>query len=416
MNALVILVPVLGRPHRVRMVLDGFARTTPDARLCFIPDPDDQPEIDAIEAAGGEILTTLKANYATKINTGVKMTDEPLIFLGADDLVPSEDWFEQALSHMQDGVEVVGVNDMLQRGRHAHATHFLITRRYAELPTITGERGPLCEVYDHSCTDDELIATAKHRNAYIYAADAHVTHLHPDNATAPIDDTYRRGRRQIRRGSHDLEEPQDVVLGAEVLMSITVVIGTYGDDIWREYAKRAIASAKSQAPVIHVHGDNLADARNKGLAKVETEHVVHLDADDTLLPGYVNAMLRGTADVRVPMVRNMRNNYRKPYSPNVYGHSHSCEPTCLLEGNYIVVGAAVRTELVREVGGWWDEPLYEDWSLFLRCQQAGATFEHVTDAVYGFHSRPDSRNHSGPAYEQRHYWHQSILDSIVGAA
>jgi Glycosyl transferase family group 2 len=195
---------------------------------------------------------------------------------------------------------------------------------------------------------------------------------------------------------------------------ITVVVATYGDDIWRELAQRAIMSAEHQAPVIHVHGDGLADARNKCLAKVETEFVVHLDADDTLLPGYVNAMLRGSADVRVPMVQNMHNNHRLPYSPKVYGHHHSCEPSCLLEGNYIVVGAAVRTELARSVGGWWNEPIYEDWSLWLRCQQAKASFEHVPEAVYGFHKSPESRNHAGAAYEDRHLWHRLILDSIVG--
>jgi glycosyltransferase involved in cell wall biosynthesis len=68
-------------------------------------------------------------------------------------------------------------------------------------------------------------------------------------------------------------------------MSITVAVATYGDDTWREQAKRAIASAQPQAPVVYVHGDNLADARNKALALVETEYVVHLDADDILLPG-----------------------------------------------------------------------------------------------------------------------------------
>lgn len=196
MSQLVVLVPVLGRPHRVRMTLDGFARTVPDARLCFIPDPDDQPEISAIEEAGGEILFSLQANYAGKINTAVKFTKEPLIFLGADDLVPGEGWFEKALAYMHDGVEVVGVNDMIQRGRQ-HTTHFLMTRHYAELPVITGERGPLAEVYHHSCIDDELIATAKHRNAYAYAPDAHVTHLHPDMGTASLDDTYRKARRNI---------------------------------------------------------------------------------------------------------------------------------------------------------------------------------------------------------------------------
>ena len=91
-----------------------------------------------------------------------------------------------------------------------------------------------------------------------------------------------------------------------------------------------------------------------------------------------------------------------------------CGPECLLDGNYIVVGAAVRTDLVRKVGGWWDEPIYEDWSLWLRCQQAGASFEYIPEAIYGFHKVVNSRNHVGPAYDSRFDWHQRIRDSIVG--
>jgi hypothetical protein len=197
MSNLVVLIPVLGRPHRAQLALDGFMSTVPDARVLFIPDPDDDAEIEAIHAAGGEILFTLKANYAHKINTAVVVTREPWIFLGADDLIPGDGWFEAALAYMEGGIEVVGVNDMIRRSRE-HTTHFLMTRHYAEQPVITGERGPLCELYDHSCIDDELIETAKHRKAYAYAEDSHVTHLHPDNNTAPIDETYRKGRAKLR--------------------------------------------------------------------------------------------------------------------------------------------------------------------------------------------------------------------------
>jgi Glycosyl transferase family group 2 len=211
-----------------------------------------------------------------------------------------------------------------------------------------------------------------------------------------------------------VEESQDVVSGAETV--ITVVVATFGDDSWREIAGRAIVSAKDQAPVIHIHGDTLADARNKCVDAVETEYMIHLDADDTLLPGYVNAMLLGSADVRVPKVRSMHNNHREPYNPCVSGHQHLCGPDCLPEGNYIVVGAAVRTELVRAVGGWWPEPIYEDWSLWLRCYRHGATFEHIPEAIYGWHRMPSSRNHTGPAYDYRNQWHHRIRSSILGAA
>jgi hypothetical protein len=183
-NQLVVLVPVLGRPHRAAAAIEAFTSTLPGVRVCFVPDEDDLPEIEAIEAAGGEILCKLNANYATKINA---------------DLIPKPGWFEAALAHMHGPIEVVGINDMIQRGRSEHTTHFLMTRDYAMLPTVADDRGPLCELYDHSCTDDELIATAKHRRAYAYAKDAEVVHLHPDNGTAVLDDTYRKGRRAIRQ-------------------------------------------------------------------------------------------------------------------------------------------------------------------------------------------------------------------------
>jgi hypothetical protein len=196
-NELVILVPVLARPQRVKPVLDAFMRTVPGARVCFIPNEDDQPEIAAIEAAGGEILCKLNGNYAVKINTAVELTGEPLIFLGADDLLPLPGWFEAAAAYLHGSVQVVGMNDLIRRSRE-HTTHFLMTRGYAERPTISGERGPLCERYDHSCVDDELIGTARHRFAYAYAVDARVQHLHPDNRTADMDETYRKGRAMLR--------------------------------------------------------------------------------------------------------------------------------------------------------------------------------------------------------------------------
>jgi hypothetical protein len=49
-------------------------------------------------------------------------------------------------------------------------------------------------VYSHCFVDDELIATATSRGAYIYAGDCIVEHHHWMNRSAPDDETYRRGR------------------------------------------------------------------------------------------------------------------------------------------------------------------------------------------------------------------------------
>jgi hypothetical protein len=200
MAGLAILVPVLGRPHRVAPLLDSVAATTPDARVLFLPDPDDHDERFAIRDAGAEELP-MRGGYAAKINAGVRATTEALVFLGADDLTFRPGWFEAAREKLTGAVEVVGVNDLIERrpGRAGHATHFLMTRAYAEQPTLGGSAGPVFEGYSHSFTDDELIATATKRGAYAYADESHVEHRHVMNGTAPDDETYRKGRAQFRQ-------------------------------------------------------------------------------------------------------------------------------------------------------------------------------------------------------------------------
>ena len=54
----------------------------------------------------------------------------------------------------------------------------------------------------------------------------------------------------------------------------TVVVGTFGDESWAILARdRAIPSAASQAPVIHVHGATLAQAQRRARAGT-TEYVL----------------------------------------------------------------------------------------------------------------------------------------------
>ena len=209
MSDLAILVPVLGRPHRVAPLLDSIESTTPGARVLFLADPNDLDEIAAITGEQRSLrrpfsvdLETTGGNYAEKIGRGVSLTSEPLVFTGADDLEPKPGWYEAAKARcMVEGVEVVGVNDLIDRrpARAEHATHFLMTRKYAEQPCIDGSPGPFFTGYDHSWCDNELIATATARGVYGYAADAHVRHEHPMNETAPDDDVYRKGRAQFHQ-------------------------------------------------------------------------------------------------------------------------------------------------------------------------------------------------------------------------
>lgn len=193
-------------------------------------------------------------------------------------------------------------------------------------------------------------------------------------------------------------------------MDVTVVVATFGGPEWVDLAySRAIPSAQALGvPVVHCHAGRLSDARNGGLEEVDTEWVCHLDADDELEPGFFAHIAQGTADVRAPSVRYVGSVMNRPARmPKVSGHTHDCVADCLVDGNWLVIGSTVRTELVRDVGGHLEFDWSEDWSLWLRCHLAGASFEAIPEAVYRAHVRRDSRNRSADR-EKRLRVHREI--------
>lgn len=195
-----ILAPVLERPQNVAPLMESIAAATPEPhRVLFLCDPGDREEQNAIAKADGWMMSP-GGSYASKIRAGVAATDEPFVFLAADDLHFHPGWLPAAMAKLTAGIEVVGVNDMLRRRRRpTHATHFLLTRAYAQRPCIDGSPGPLSDAYDHSFADDECIATAQRRGVYAYAQASVVEHRHWMNRAAPDDATYRRGRERFEQ-------------------------------------------------------------------------------------------------------------------------------------------------------------------------------------------------------------------------
>lgn len=199
-----VLVPMLGRAHRVAPLLDSLEQATPEPhRVLFICSPGDAAVHDAARAAGHDPLivdwSPGRGDYARKIHAGIAATAEPLLFLAADDLRFHPGWLSAAQAALHPGVGVVGTNDMgnprVISGRHA--THCLVTREYVERGLIDGSPGLLYEGYVHEFTDDELVGTALHRGAWAFAAGSLVEHLHPSWGKAPMDASYARQRQRM---------------------------------------------------------------------------------------------------------------------------------------------------------------------------------------------------------------------------
>ena len=194
------------------------------------------------------------------------------------------------------------------------------------------------------------------------------------------------------------------------MATVGVVVPTFGDDRWwRDKALVALESAARQtvppSVVIQSHGETLQEARNGGALRCQTDWLIFLDADDTLDKNYISRMLEGTGNVRQPATIGVYEDGRRDAEAVVIPKKN------LLDGNYIIIGAMIDHELFNQVGGFGDEELYEDWSLYLRLEEAGATFGVCPEAIYEVLVKGNTRNL--PARPVQEHWYHKIRNDAL---
>lgn len=172
------------------------------------------------------------------------------------------------------------------------------------------------------------------------------------------------------------------------MTTASICTGVFGHHSWADLAwSRTKPSAEAQIPqteYVLVHGSTLQDARNTAAERAKGEWLIFADADDELAPGYVEAILKGSADLRSPAIQYIYPDHEE--APKLL------KPKNLRRGNYLPIGTAIRRELFMEVGGFRELPAWEDWDLAVRCYLRGATIEQIPEAVYRAYWSPTGRN------------------------
>jgi len=194
-----VLIPTLKRPHRIAEVIQNIKDTAPEATPYFIIEQHDTETAEAIELAGGnKIVNTRAASYAGAINTAIHLTTEPYLVMASDDLIFHPNWLPPLLELAKD-FGFVGTNDLYNPDVLSgnHATHYLITREYAELGSIDNPDAFLHEGYIHNYTDTEAVATAIHRNQWTPCLHSHLEHRHWVWGLATQDETYAKGANTV---------------------------------------------------------------------------------------------------------------------------------------------------------------------------------------------------------------------------
>ena len=143
--------------------------------------------------------------------------------------------------------------------------------------------------------------------------------------------------------------------------------------------------------IIDQDNRGLAEARNRGIRAANCDIFLPLDADNRLLPGFVEAALDVLARDRSIMA--------------VYGDRRECglrsgrvtvgvpDLTRLLCGNYIDACAVIRRDAWRACGGYDpDMPVQgmEDWDLWLSMLEHGFTLHRLDMETFDYRVRPGS--------------------------
>lgn len=176
-------------------------------------------------------------------------------------------------------------------------------------------------------------------------------------------------------------------------MSVSVVIATYGHEVWKTMARTAAESVVGAKQVILSHDTTLATARNSGAQQATGDRLVFLDADDELAPDFISRVVE-TEDILQP-----KTIYRDENSTSDAFWIAPREN--LLMGNHIVIGAPVNRRLFLASGGFDEYPIAEDWALWLKMKKLGVTFGR-TEATYIVNVNHTGRNTKSDAgvYEQ----------------
>jgi hypothetical protein len=199
--SLSVVVPTLGRPHRISKLTINLLDNTPDAdwEVIWVIDTDDfesQKAVAELRRAGcGTRLCS--GTFPHKMNVGVADATKDLILPGGDDMYFRKGWYEKVLKEFQDpAIQVVGTNELTAKTKSGDHSNFPVVRRsYIEDPGSSwGQKGLLFfEGYHHNFVETEVISLARARGAWKFAHDSIIEHHHPNWGTRERDETDRRG-------------------------------------------------------------------------------------------------------------------------------------------------------------------------------------------------------------------------------
>jgi hypothetical protein len=135
---------------------------------------------------------------------------------------------------------------------------------------------------------------------------------------------------------------------------------------------------------------------NALLPAITTPYFALLGDDDLMLPSYVERVTRAAAETNADVISTDCEEFG-----NAHGRFHGGAWT--LDGfrktTPVWVATAIRTDLVRALGGFDASLLYQDWDLWYRAFKSGATRSHIPEVLWRWRSHGAMQGTSAITYE-----------------
>lgn len=209
MNKIAILIPTMGRPERLKGILDQIEKHTISPHTVYIiTEPEDQATQDETNKLKTEnvrlIINRAPHNYVTAINHGYHVSTEPFIFCGSDDIDFEPNWDEKMLVEFdkENPPGLVGARDswaITKTGKHT--SHFMVSREYIKTQGgVEDEKETIySSQYQHFNCDIETEQVAMKRGKFKMSK-AFIEHHHfCQDSSVAYDQTYQKEQSKISR-------------------------------------------------------------------------------------------------------------------------------------------------------------------------------------------------------------------------
>ena len=145
--------------------------------------------------------------------------------------------------------------------------------------------------------------------------------------------------------------------------------------------------------IIHKQNEGIIATKNLGVMLSETYWTIFLDADDKLNETYIEKLLNSASNTKADVVYT---DMRLFGATSTVVRFPQYDRKGIWGGNYVHNSALIRTDLLKEVGGYKHEMSsgYEDWELYISLSELTDRFTHVDEPLLWYRQHGQGgRNH-----------------------